>query len=106
MTQVFVDDMMDCAPNANWKYSRNCHLFVEPETDPEVLHVFAESIGLRRNWFQSGGTMPHYDLTASKRKQAVRRGAEEADNEHVVRCIRAWRKHRKGAASGKDSSKT
>lgn len=44
--------------------------------DLEYLHWFAKQLGLKRQWFQNK-TFPHYDLTASKRSQAIRADAVE-----------------------------
>ncbi|MGI8715634.1 MAG: DUF4031 domain-containing protein [Solirubrobacteraceae bacterium] len=44
----------------------------------EELHAMAAQLGLRRTWFQSKPGKPwhdHYDLTQSKREQAIRLGA-------------------------------
>ena len=36
--------------------------------------------------------MPHYDLTPTKRLQALQRGANELqDNQSIVTVIKAWR---------------
>jgi len=40
----------------------------------EELHRFAEFIGLKRSWFQNH-RIPHYDITTSKRKEAINHGA-------------------------------
>lgn len=41
-----------------------------------VLHDLAETIGLKRHWYQNNGSYPHYDLTSSnKRTMAIRAGA-------------------------------
>jgi hypothetical protein len=53
----------------------------------EELHAFAESIGLRRAWFQEackhGRCVPcphwHYDVTDTKRQQAIDAGAKAID---------------------------
>lgn len=84
---MYVDRMQPCIPNKNWRYRQACHLFAD--TDDE-LHTFAESIGLKRAWFQIGGgryTLHHYDLTAGKQKQAIRAGAVllETNREIVAR---------------------
>jgi Protein of unknown function (DUF4031) len=39
----------------------------------EELHAMAEKLGLRK-WFQDTGT-PHYDVSKSKREEAIRLGA-------------------------------
>lgn len=55
---------------------QSCHMMTDG--DLEELHRFAERIGLRRAWFQGHNPRhPHYDLTPSKRAQAVRLGAQE-----------------------------
>lgn len=44
----------------------------------DELHAFAQAIGLKREWFQERPGRPersHYDLTASKRDQAILAGA-------------------------------
>jgi hypothetical protein len=66
--------------NSSW-----CHLLSDQQ-DPEELHLFAESIGLKRSYFQPGQFCwwhQHYDLTEGKRQQAVAKGAKEID-------IRQW----------------
>lgn len=77
---VFVDALRDCVPNPNWKWQQSCHMFAE---DLDELHAFAANIGLKRAWFQRTGPnkLPHYDLTAAKRRLAVRRGAVEVNDE-------------------------
>lgn len=59
--------------------SKWCHLLSD-EKDPESLHLFAESIGLKRSYFQPGKFCwwhQHYDLTLGKLKLAVSKGAVE-----------------------------
>lgn len=66
-----------------------CHL-VTDSPDLEELHRFAESIGLRRSYFQDkrhgpgDKGRPHYDVTAGKRAQAVAAGATEVDVRDLV----------------------
>lgn len=51
----------------------SCHLIVAgPLND---LLVFADRLGLKRDWFQGNASWPHYDLTPNKRKLALRLGA-------------------------------
>lgn len=69
---VYVDDMRVPARvgrlNAKWS-----HLMAD--TDDE-LHEFAARLGLRRSWHQKPGTpISHYDVTDSKRDEALRLGA-------------------------------
>lgn len=74
---VYVDNMNMQAKvgrlNAVW-----CHMWADTE---EELHAFAARLGMRRGWFQGPPqhTIWHYDITAPKRRLAVRLGAVEVD---------------------------
>lgn len=65
-----------------------CHLITD-NPDLEELHQFAESIGLRRSYFQDkrysprDPGRPHYDVTARARARAVAAGAVEIDIREV-----------------------
>jgi len=84
---VYVDSMMICIRNKNWPYKEACHLMADTRRE---LHVFAQSIGLKRTWFQNK-TMPHYDLTKNRRRLAVRQGAIEIDQKQFVALLRKQR---------------
>lgn len=60
----------------NLRYEWWCHLWAD---DLEELHQFAKRLGLRRGWFQDHSSLPHYDITANKRPQALQLGAVEYD---------------------------
>ena len=47
------------------------------------LHGMADRIGLRREWFQPRN-IPHYDLSKTKRLEAVKAGAVELDRRGIV----------------------
>lgn len=69
---VYVDDMQMPARvgriSARWS-----HLMADTD---EELHEFAARLGLRRSWHQKPGTpISHYDVTDSKRDEALRLGA-------------------------------
>ncbi len=81
---VYVDDMMPCVPNKNWRYTQACHMIADSDDD---LHAMAAKIGLRREWFQTASILRHYDLTASKRELAIRFGAIPIDRHEVGRRI-------------------
>jgi hypothetical protein len=70
---VYVDPLFTCLVSAAWKWPQSCHLFAD---DLDELHAFAKSIGIKREWFQDK-RLPHYDLNATRRLVAVRRGAME-----------------------------
>ena len=84
--------------NSTW-----CHLITD-NPDLEELHQFAESIGLRRSYFQdkrygpNDPGRPHYDVTEPTRQQAVQAGAVEID----IREVRAITDRRRAAMAGGD----
>jgi Protein of unknown function (DUF4031) len=68
---LFVDELRVYAKK-QW-----CHLFSDCSTDE--LHEFANSLGLKKCWFQNkkNKSFPHYDLVSSKRRLAIQLGAKE-----------------------------
>jgi hypothetical protein len=79
---VYVDRLMPCIPTDRWPYRFSCHLVADGDVE---LDAFARRLGLRREWFQGHrGKLNHYDLTASKRKQALKVGAQEISGRDLV----------------------
>lgn len=78
---VCVDELK---PRTGWRYKRSCHMFAD---SVDELHGIAEQIGLKREWFQDT-RYPHYDLTAGKRKQAIKAGAGEVKLREYIRMKR------------------
>lgn len=71
--------------------SRWSHLITD-SADLEELHAFAARLGLRRSYFQGKDPKrPHYDVTASKRAQAVRLGAKEISYRETPEILRERR---------------
>ena len=69
---VYVDNMRLPA-KVNGISARWSHLMAD--TDAE-LHAFAKRLGLKQEWAQNPGTWEsHYDVTDSKRSEAIRLGA-------------------------------
>lgn len=69
---VYVDDMRMPARvgrlQAHWS-----HLMADTD---EELHAFAARLGLKCSWHQKPGTaISHYDVTDSRRQEALRLGA-------------------------------
>jgi Protein of unknown function (DUF4031) len=99
---VYVDDMRlparigrhDCT----WS-----HLFADTD---EELHAFAAKLGLKREWFQQGKRPwpGHYDVTAGKRRQAIRLGATPVTFREAGQIIRARAQAEKAAADGEQAS--
>lgn len=54
------------------------------------LHAMADAIGLKREWFQPLSS-PHYDVSGSKRLEAIRKGAKEISIKEEAELIRRWR---------------
>jgi hypothetical protein len=94
---VYVDDASIPAAVGNGRVvhdSRWSHLFADT---PEELHAFAAKLGLRRSYFQPGRPRGdgspsrhwHYDLTAGKRAQAIRFGAQPVTSREAIEIIAA-----------------
>lgn len=87
---VYVEDLRLAARvgrlNARWS-----HLF--SDTSDAELHIFAEQIGLRRSWFQHPNDpvqlRRHYDVTDSKRQQAIAAGATPITWREAGKMLRA-----------------
>lgn len=68
---VYVDIIVDYG----WNLGPSCHMYAD---SLDELHKAAQAIGLRKAWFQvSKSGIPHYDLTKSRRRLAVRQGFKE-----------------------------
>lgn len=73
-----------------WRFGRMrmCHMVAD---SLEELHDMAGKLGLRREWFQQSGSLPHYDICLTKRKQAIKMGASEISRKDLVQKIRQHR---------------
>ena len=79
---VYVDFILDCIPNENWKYDQSCHMIADSEQE---LVEFAKKIGLKPKWLQrSNRGCLHFDLTVGKRKLAIKNGAIELERHDFV----------------------
>ncbi len=80
---VYVDDM-----RAKVGYMVMCHMMADSLFE---LHAMADQIGIRREWFQGPhnghSSFPHYDITLSKRRLAVRFGAVEVTGREMVEMM-------------------
>ncbi len=82
--RVYVDDAF---VGGDWgKWTGGGHMQADT---PEALHEFAARLGLKREWFQHRDARPeadHYDLTRSKRDEAILLGAiPEAVEDGTIR---------------------
>lgn len=79
---VYVDDQKNVCANMQM-----CHMLADTTDE---LHAMADRMGLKRAWFQPK-SFPHYDLSQSKRKQAICLGAVEITGRQAVQIIRRLR---------------
>jgi len=97
---IFVDDFRAQARvgriSARWS-----HLTCGPFDDPAELHEFADRIGLRRSWYQGPPGHPwprcHYDVTETKRAEAIKAGAVPISWRELGRRLSLARQARKRA---------
>ncbi len=87
---IYVDPLMNHGWVIRGRKLPNCHLFTD-SVDLAQLHALAERIGMRRAWFQAHPSAPHYDLTPSRRREAIAVGAIEVDRR---RAVEIWRQRR------------
>jgi hypothetical protein len=78
---VYVDPLMGHGWKRLGHSAQNCHLFTDAGV--EVLHTFAERIGIKRKWFQDK-RIPHYELAPFRRRVAVACGAVDVDLREAV----------------------
>jgi hypothetical protein len=62
------------------------------DTDIEELHRFARRLGLKREWFQTDGDLPHYDIVETKRALAVKLGARSVAPREVLQAAKVLAK--------------
>lgn len=76
--------------NYKGRYGRMimCHMMAD--TDDE-LHSMAAKIGLSRIWFQDKTSFKHYDVSLSKKAQALKLGAVEITAKELVLKFRPTR---------------
>lgn len=87
---VYVDELRaNMTGSASFPFKKYCHLTADTL---EELHTMADRIGLDRSWFQNDKQHPHYDLTSSKRAQAIQCGAEFMSGmDQAKRRVTKWR---------------
>lgn len=83
---VYVGEQFLTVRTHKWPYKYAAHLFAD---SLEEMHRFALAIGLRRGWFQEHPRLPHYDVTAGKRREAIRKGAVAVPPQTEVAFMRA-----------------
>ena len=64
---------------------RNMIMFHMASPDVEELHKMADSIGIKRKWFQGKEPHPHYDICKSKKQLAMKLGAVEINDRELIK---------------------
>jgi len=77
---IYVDNA-----RVKWRGRHWCHLVAD---SIDELHEFALQLGLKRKWFQSAASYPHYDVTLEIRQIALNMGAIEGSRSEILRCAR------------------
>jgi hypothetical protein len=80
---ILIDSFHNGARGPFRYWHRRCGHLVS-DSSLEELHVFAASLGLRREWFQQK-SVPHYDLTGPHYELALERGAILVSSREIVR---------------------
>lgn len=81
---VYVDDMY-LRPLGRYERMKMSHMIAD---STEELLEMADKIGVDRKWIQSPGTpREHFDIALSKRRLAVREGAEEITLKELAKMI-------------------
>ena len=93
---IYVDDLR-LAASVGRLSARWSHLYADDEAE---LHEFAARIGMRRAWFQDHPSLPHYDLTETRRAAAIDAGAIAVGFRHTAVFIR---ERRAAAGSGTET---
>jgi hypothetical protein len=67
-------------------YTDGVHLVADTLDE---LHAFAESIGMKRSWFQDHPRHPHYDtISKGKKSKAIKAGAILISSKEIVMHFR------------------
>lgn len=85
---VYVDRLLDHGWILRGHPQKSCHMYADTL---EELHAMALAIGMKASWFQGPpkhANLPHYDLTTSRRAEAVRLGAVEHCRHRMVNFMR------------------
>ncbi len=80
---IYVDD-----ERIKWRGRLWCHLVGD---SLDELHDFAAALGLRRSWFQSQASYPHYDVTTTVRDRALQLGATPGSKVQIIASAKRLR---------------
>jgi hypothetical protein len=98
---ILVDDVID--RGHRWTrdgHTKSCHMASDRHDQRGLaeLHEMAHRLRMKFRWFQTKhANLPHYDLVAGRRDDAVRYGAQEVSAREFVRRCRWSREEMKAA---------
>lgn len=95
---IYVDDFM-AEYRKGSRRMRMSHLYSIPPDDKELI-LFAESIGLKPEWFQHSTTLNHFDVSVKMRLKAIAAGATPVTAREGMKIFLDWRKKRKSKTKG------
>lgn len=81
---VYVGPPMACLPNRRWPWPSAAKLVADTGQE---LAEFGARLGLKIEWLHNSPDLPHFDLTAGKRAQALRLGATEIGNAGLMELV-------------------
>jgi hypothetical protein len=90
---VYIDDM-HTVPMGKFRRMKMSHLIADSDAE---LNAMADKIGVARKWFQDTISGPHYDISITKRKLAVKAGAVEIT---MRQCAMMCANRRNGLVEG------
>jgi hypothetical protein len=91
-TGIYVDDWRQAARGGGIEAAWS-HMLGGPWDDPEELHQFARSIGMYPGWYQAKPwPRGHYDLTETRRRLAIARGATPVTWQEMGQMLAAARR--------------
>ncbi len=89
MTKIYVDELRETVTSQRWPYTMGCHMIAAggtPEENSAELHAMAKKMSLRKEWVQqSHSKVEHFDLNASKRREAIALGAQPVSSIELLR---------------------
>lgn len=82
---IYIDNanIISSKLRGNW-----CHMVAIPIADIDNLHLIANKIGLKREWYQSSAKIPHYDVVKNKIKKAIKLGVIEVSTRELIKLVR------------------
>lgn len=68
-----------------WPYRGQLYCHMSSDESLDELHTFAQSVGLKREWFQRHRLVDHYDCGPKIRSIALKKGAISVSDKEIIR---------------------